>query len=117
MKPATPERWAVAAGDAVEAVLTIPADAQRVRRFEIACAMRVALAAPQAGAWHALTVWVDGTQQWQRRVPTQSPGDFDGLDLRFSRSVPVGCELRVVARVDCAGGRRRSLDIEADELG
>jgi hypothetical protein len=112
-----PERWAVSAGDAPQATLRIPADARRERHFEIACAMTVSAPAPPApGAWHQMTVHADGQQQWSRRVPTHNPGSFDGLDLRFRRSVPVGRELRVTVAVSCSGGRRRSLKIEAEEV-
>ena len=80
------ERWAVNAGDAVQATLLIPADAKRKRQFEIACAITVVrpLAAMGAGvdasthaardAWHEMPVQANGTQQWRRRVPTQNPG-------------------------------------------
>jgi hypothetical protein len=34
-----PERWASDVGDAAEAVLDIPPDLRRERRFEISCAM------------------------------------------------------------------------------
>lgn len=111
-----PERWAVDAGDAAQAVLTIPADARRERRFEIGCAMTVGLREPQPGAWHQMTVLAGGAQQWQRRVPTQNPGAWDGLDYRFTRTVPVGQALRLVVSVACQGGRRRSLKVEAEEM-
>ena len=111
-----PERWALSAGDAPTASLTIPADARRERRFEIACAMTVQGLAEAAGAWHEMTVWADGQQQWTRRVPTHNPGAWDGLDFRFRRSVAVGRSCRIVVTVACQGGRRRSLEIEADEV-
>ncbi len=111
-----PERWAIDAGDAAQAVLTIPADARRERRFEISCAMTVGLREPQPGAWHQMTVQAGGAQQWQRRVPTQNPGAWDGLDYRFTRTVPVGQALRLVVSVACQGGRRRSLQVEAEEI-
>ncbi len=114
-QPAKPEHWQVDAGDAAQAVLTIPADARRERRFEISCAMTVGLREPQPGAWHQMTVLAGGAQQWQRRVPTQNPGAWDGLDYRFTRTVPVGQALRLVVSVACDGGRRRSLKVEAEE--
>lgn len=122
--PATPataqtevERWSVAAGDAVQARLRIPADARRERRFEIAVAMTVHLPADgdPARTWHQLTVHADGRQQWQRRAPTHNPGEFDGLEVRFRHSVPVGRELVITAAVATQGARRRSLEIEAEE--
>lgn len=114
--PATPERWALAAGDAAQATLVIPADAQRERRFEIACAATVSALPEAAGAWLQLTVQADGEHQWQRREATHSPGQFDSLDYRFSRSVPVGRALRVSVAVACQGARRRTLVVEADEV-
>lgn len=112
---ARPERWVTDAGDAAQAVLVIPADARRQRRFEISCAMTVALRDAQPGAWHQMTVEAGGTRQWQRREPTRNPGAWDGLDYRFTRSVPVGQALRIVVSVATQGGRRRSLVIEAEE--
>ncbi|MDE2370115.1 MAG: hypothetical protein KGN16_14185 [Burkholderiales bacterium] len=117
MSQPPPERWAITAGDAATATLIIPADARRERRFEIACAMTVALAAgADDGAWHQMTVQADGTEQWRRRVATANPGAWDGLDYRFSRSVAVGRALRITVAVACQGARRRSLVIEADEI-
>ncbi len=111
-----PERWSITAGDAATATLLIPADARRERRFEIACAATVQLREPAPGAWHQMTVLADGAQQWQRREPTHSPGAFDGLDFRFSRTVPVGQALRVQVSVATHKAQRRSLVIEADEI-
>lgn len=114
----SPEHWALKAGDEATATLLIPADLKRERRFEIACAITVAVpeAAPGAAPWLQMTVLADGAQQWQRRLPAQNPGEFDGLDFRFSRSVPVGRPLRVTVSVAGQGVRRRSLHIEADEI-
>jgi hypothetical protein len=112
---AAPERWSLAAGDAATVTLTIPPDARRERRFEIACAATVAVPEAAAGAWHQMTVQAGGTQLWRRRIPSSNPGAWDGLDYRFSRSVPVGQALRITVAVACAGSRRRTLVIEADE--
>ena len=110
------ERWALSAADAATATLTIPADARRERRFEIACAATVAVPAEADSPWLQVTVHANGAQQWQRRVPAHSPGAWDGLDYRFSRSVPVGQALRITVNVAGKGVRRRSLEIEADEI-
>lgn len=114
--PGPPERWALVAGDAAQATLVIPADALRIRRFEIACATTVSALPEASEAWLQLTVQTDGEHQWQRRVPAHSPGQFDSLDYRFSRSVPVGRALRISVAVACQGARRRTLVIEADEV-
>jgi hypothetical protein len=113
-----PERWHIQATDAATATLLIPADAARTRRFEIACAMTVAVPADGTATspWHQLTVLANGTRQWQRQVPSANPGAWDGLDYRFSRTVPVGQALRITASVAVHGVRRRSLVLEADEV-
>lgn len=112
-----PEHWQIDAGDAARAVLSIPADARRVRRFEISCEMRVRLRSPQPEpAWHELTLHADGTQLWRRRVPTQNPGEWDGLDYRCTRSVGVGRSLRLEAMVATQGAQRWHLRIEAQEV-
>ena len=110
--PLKPERWHVDAGDAASTTLTIPADALRERRFEIACAMTVTVS---AGAnWQQMTVLANGAQQWRRRDTAHAP--WDGLEYRFARSVPVGQTLRITVSVAGQGVRRRSLIVEADEI-
>lgn len=110
-----PERWLADAGDAPEACLDIPADSQRERRFEIACSMTVRPAGDATAPWHELRVYADGDLQWSRRIPTQHPAAFDGLDYRFRRTVAVGRGLRLQALSECNQGRRIQLTIEADE--
>ena len=112
----TPERWSTQAADAATATLTIPADARRERRFEIACAVTVNVPADSAAPWLQMTVQANGTQQWRRRSPAHNLGAWDSLDYRFSRSVPVGQTLRISVSVAGQGVRRRSLTIEADEI-
>jgi hypothetical protein len=109
------ERWALSAGDAATATLVIPADAGRDRRFEIACAITVSVPAGATRAWHEMTVQANGAQQWRRRLESQNPGEWDGLDYRFRQVVPVGRALRVTVAVSGGGVKRRSLTIEADE--
>lgn len=111
-----PERWTLAPGDAATATLTIPADARRERRFEIACAVTVAVPEGSSAGWLQVTVQANGAKQWQRRTPAHNPGQWDGLDYRFSRSVPVGQALRVTVSVTGQGVRRRTMSIEADEI-
>jgi hypothetical protein len=115
MHNAKPERWTLTAGDAATAMLTIPADAKRIRRFEIACAVTVGVPEDAREAWFQVTVQANGSKEWQRRTPAHNPGAWDGLDYRFSRSVGVNQTLRITVAVTGAGVRRRSLAIEADE--
>ena len=112
---AGPERWQLDAGDATEAVLSIPPDAARERRFDIACAFTVRCGDDLAGAWHEMTVLANGARQWQRRIASSNPSSVDGLDLHFRRTVPVGEGLRLVVRVAQHGVHRQRLLIEADE--
>ncbi len=116
MSDTVPEHWQLDAGDVPSAVLTIPADAKRQRRLEIAIAVVVGVPADAPAPWLQVTVQANGAQQWKRRLPAHNPGDYDGLDYRFMRSVPVGQALRVQVAVAGGGVRRRSLKIEADEI-
>ena len=102
--------------DAATTTLTIPADARRERRFEIACAVTVAVPEAAVAPWLQVSVQANGTLQWRRRADAHNPGAWDGLDYRFSRSVPVGQSLRITVSVGGQGVRRRSLVIEADEI-
>jgi len=112
---ADPERWALRVDDAPEALLTIPPDALRERRFDIACALTVRCGDDLAGAWHELAVYANGALQWQRRVPSHNPGSRDGLDLHLRATVPVGEALRLLARATARGVAIERLEIEADE--
>ena len=112
--PAAPERWRVDAGDAAIAKLEIPAHLRREREFEIAVMLTVR-AAEGADAWHRLLVYADGELQWSRRVATQNPGAFDGLEFRFRRRVAVGRSLRLLAQSDGGAVQRLRLVIEAEE--
>ncbi len=115
MKIPAPECWSVKAGAASQAVLSVPADLHRERHFEISVAMTVRALDAAHSPWHELRVFADGELQWQRRVETQHPSPFDGLDFRFSRRVPPGRALRLQAFSECAECRRLELTIEAEE--
>ena len=110
-----PEQWKVAAGDSAVARLDIPADARRERTFEISFSMTVRPNDAAVSPWHEMRVYADGELQWSRRIATQHPAAFDGLDYRFRRRVGVGRVLRLQALVDCGQARRLQLEIEADE--
>lgn len=114
--PAAPERWRLDAGDAAQAVLTIPADTRRERRFEVGCAMLVRCGDDLADAWHEMAVSANGAELWRRRIASSNPGQTDGLDYRFARTVPVGQALRLLVRSACNGVARSRLLIEAEEV-
>ena len=108
------EHWDVRCPGADVAELTIPPDSKRDRRFEITC--RFVVTRPgNAPATHAMTVEVDGLQEWSREVETENPGHSDSLDYHFRRDVPAGKDLRVVAKTDVDGAQRIDLSIEAEE--
>lgn len=113
----SPERYRRAADDAGELVFTIPPDALRERRFEIACLARVHCGEVLDGAWHELSVHANGTLQWRRRAPSPAPDMDDDLEYRFSPVVPVGQALKLVLKLQVRGGtRRQRLVLEADEV-
>jgi hypothetical protein len=62
-----------------------------------------------------MRVYADGELQWSRRVATQHPAAFDGLDYRFRRRIGVGQALRLQVFVDCAEASHLQLEIEAEE--
>jgi hypothetical protein len=111
-----PEQWKVRAGDGAVARLDIPADARRERTFEISVSMNVQPNKAAVSPWHEMRVFADGELQWSRRIATQHPAAFDGLEYRFRRRVGMGRALRLQALVDCAQARRLQLEIEADEV-
>ena len=108
------ERWAVDAGTRDVARLDIPADALHEREFEIFCRAVVAERGGTAGAWHEVSVRVNGALEWTRRGEV-APNDEDSLDLRLRRTVPVGRPLRLVVQSKVHGVQRRVLAISADQ--
>jgi hypothetical protein len=67
-----------------------------------------------AGAWHEVSVRVNGALEWTRRAEV-APNDEDSLDLRLRRTVPVGRPLRLVVQSKVHGVQRRALVISADQ--
>lgn len=110
------EHWFARVDGGDVAVLDIPADLKRERRFEIDCRFVVRTRDDTQGAWHAMRVSVDGAQEWSRRIDTANPGASDSLDVHFRRDVPAGRPLRIVATTEVGGGAQRvALEIEAEE--
>jgi hypothetical protein len=108
------EHWQVDAGEADIATLDIP-PALRARRFHVDVRFIVACPAAGAGAWHAMTVELNGRRQWSRQIATSNPGQTDSLDYHVRVDVPEGEALRVRASTKVHGAARRQLHIEADE--
>ena len=100
--PARPERWAADAGTRDVARLDIPADALHEREFEIFCRAIVVERTGSAGAWHEVSVRVNGALEWTRRVEVEPNGE-DSLDLRL------------VVQSKVHGVQRRALTISADQ--
>lgn len=110
-----PERWSVDAADADVATLTIPADLQRDRDFEIDCRFVVRAPADAQAPTHSMTVLVDGDKQWSRNIATANPGATDSLDYHLRRHLPVGQPLTIKATTSVRGAARVRLLIEAEE--
>jgi hypothetical protein len=81
-------RTLVDAGTVDVAVLDVPASAQRDRVFDISVHFVVHAPAPLAGAWHEMTVELNGRRQWSRQLDTNNPGETDTLDYHCRRDVP-----------------------------
>lgn len=115
-----PERWAVDAGEADVAVLTIPAVLHHDRIFDLDVRMEVRVpdldgATSTSRASHGLSVELDGRREWSRDIASSNPGQTDSLDYHCRREVPAGEPLRVRVQTRVQGVRRRSLIIEALE--
>jgi hypothetical protein len=111
-----PEHWRCDAGSDSVAVLDIPGALDRRRVFDVDVTLVVRVPSDNASAWHALTVELDGRQQWQRRIPSHSPGQTDGLDYHCRLTLEVEQALRVRAVAAVGGGSRvRQLLVEARE--
>ena len=118
-----PEHWQTDAGSASVAVLNIPGVLSRARVFDVDVTLVVdvpATSASPSGAsavepWHELTVEFDGQRQWNRRIPSHSPGQTDGLDYHQRVRLEGEQALKVRAVVKVKGSRIRRLLIEARE--
>jgi len=110
-----PEQWIVKLDAADVAALDIPADLKRERRFEIDCRFVVRARDTARSPEHAMRVTVNGALQWSRRIATSTQGGSDSLDVHFSRTVPVGQALRIVATTEVQEALRVGLSIEAIE--
>jgi hypothetical protein len=115
--PIQPEHWQTDAGSASVAVLTIPGLLSRARVFDVDVTLLVDV--PSEGAktepWHELTVEFDGQRQWNRRIPSHSPGQTDGLDYHQRVRLETEESLRVRAVAKVKGSRVKALMIEARE--
>lgn len=114
-----PERWQLDAGAADLATLDIP-PALRPRDFQVDVhvVVRCPRDTPEDGAdgpWHELAVEFDGRREWSRRIPTNNPGQTDGLEFQRRVRVPEGSGLRVRALARSRGAQPLSLRIEAVE--
>lgn len=110
-----PERWSIDAGDADIATLDVPPALARDRRFLVDVRFVVGCPVEPPGAWHALTVELDGRRAWSRQIPTSNPGQADSLDYQCEVELPGGVGLRVRALTRVSGAARRQLRIEAEE--
>lgn len=110
-----PEHWVTDAGAEPVAVLTIPGLLSRARVFDVDATLIVDVPSETQGAWHELTVEIDGQRQWSRRIPSHNPGQTDGLDYHQRVRLEVEQGIRIRAVVKVKGSRVKSLVIEARE--
>lgn len=119
MKPAAsppkPELWRCDVGGGLVAVLDIPGSLERHRTFDIDASLLVRVPQPLDGAWHALTVELDGKQKWSRRIASNSPGQTDGLDYHCRIELARGRALRIRAVAAVGGPAVQHLGVEARE--
>lgn len=111
---AKPELWRTETADAV-AVLNIPGALKRPRTFDIDVSLLVRVPEDAAEAWQALTLEIDGKQQWHRRIASNCPGLTDGLDYHCRVVLEAGPSLRVRAVAGTRGSVVQRLQIEARE--
>lgn len=109
------EHWQVDVGDADVAVLHIPPTLGRARRFAVDVRFVVQCPADGTGAWHAMTIDVNGRREWSRQITTNNPGQTDSLDYHFRIDAPASAGLRVRAVTRVKGAVRQRLCIEAGQ--
>lgn len=116
-KAPTPEHWQVDVGSDSVAILNIPGLLSRVRIFDVDATLIVDVPPNAEGAWHELTIELDGQRQWSRRIPSHNPGQTDGLDYHLRVQLEVGEGIRIRAMAKVKGVRIRQLFLEAKEEG
>ena len=111
-----PERWVTETAHADIATLRIPASlsARRVFEIDVRLVVRAAIQA-KTPPWLALTVEIDGAQQWSRRIDAACPGASDSLDYHCRRELMPGQALRIRALSKLGGAARLALVIEAEQ--
>jgi hypothetical protein len=113
--PPRAEHWLRDAGAADVATLDIPASMQIKRVFNIDVRFVVRAPPPPAEAWHALTIELNGVNEWTRRIATHGLSATDSLDYHCRRELGVGQALRIRAMTQVGGAQRQRLVIEAEE--
>ncbi|PKO66825.1 MAG: hypothetical protein CVU22_14205 [Betaproteobacteria bacterium HGW-Betaproteobacteria-16] len=113
--PPVAEHWRCDVGAASVAVIDIPASLDRRRTFDVDVTLVVRTPLEHPEPWHELTVELDGKRQWQRRVPSHSPGQTDGLDYHCRVQLESGRALRIRAVAASGGSSVHQLLIEARE--
>lgn len=109
------EHWRCDVGGASVAVIDVPASLDRRRTFDVDVTLVVRAPLEHPQPWHELTVELDGKRQWQRRVPSHSPGQTDGLDHHCRIQLESGRALRIRAVAATQGSAVQQLLIEARE--
>ncbi len=113
--PPVAEHWRCDVGSASVAVIDIPGSLERPRSFDVDVTLVVRTPLEHGQPWHELTVELDGRRQWQRRVPSHSPGQTDGLDYHCRVRLEPGRALRIRAVAAVGGSSVHQLCIEVRE--
>ncbi|WP_066266581.1 hypothetical protein [Hydrogenophaga palleronii] len=111
----TLEYWKYDAGSDSVASLVIPAALGRQRTFDLDATLLVHVPAEAVGSWLELAVEVDGKRLWARRIPSDNPGETDGLEYHYRLAVEADADCRLRAKASCKGCRVVSLVLEARE--
>lgn len=109
-----PELWRTDVAESV-ALLTIPGALQRSRIFDIDVSLWVNVPPDHPGPWHELVLEIDGQRQWHRRIPSNCPGQTDGLDYHCRIVLEAGPAMRLRALAASQGSVVQRLVIEARE--
>jgi hypothetical protein len=110
-----PEIWQVVSRDAPVASLTIPGLLSRRRTFDIDVQLRVRVPADARSAQLGLSLEIDGSQQWSRRIPASLPGELETLDYHCRLVLEPEQQMRLRARAQIRGVTMDALTLSAVE--
>lgn len=110
-----PESWQVTSYDTPVASLTVPGLLSRRRTFDIDVQLRVRVAADARSSQLGLSLEIDGSQQWSRRIPASLPGELETLDYHCRLVLEPEQQMRLRARAQIKGATMDALILSAVE--